>query len=141
MSYVSEQDLVSLHGRLWKLSKPDRFGTQWPLSQRVSLTQEDWAEIQQTAAALGLVWMPSCGPFGLGFSISLYKPAEHPVYPGTESAFQPEHLVTLADDHLPVESKDFWALVVEPLVLSEGNLARHKKSGLGKIHPRSYYEY
>lgn len=133
--------LKTLNEKLWTLTSGDRFGHQWLVPTDVRLTKKDMKLVVSVIKENQMICTPSGGPFGFGFALNVSLPPEPAPYPGTESAFEADFVITIANRHIEAHGDDFWADYIEPLVYTEENIKRVVDAGLERPREKVYYDY
>lgn len=133
--------LKTLNESLWTTTRADRFGFQSIVNSDKVLSKEDFNVVLAVIKSHNLPCTAGSGPFGFGFSFTAWLPPEPAPYPGTESEFVPEAVVTICNRHLSLDKDSFWSEVVDPLVYSEDNVKRLEAAGLSKPEEKQHYEY
>ena len=144
--------LIKLDARIWRVQNEGQrssnrgIGQYYLEADKEFITKEEWATIKELIAAHSLICVPGAGVFGFGRSLALYTQPNDAPFPGTESAFNPEYMLSFTNKHMEkvLGSKadyDGWWKEMDPLVYNKKNEGLIKKFMKEPLREKSYYEY
>lgn len=148
-----EQDLEWLRGlkpRLWTQKHDPRRGP-WMSANYERLTDDELTRLFEIVLKHGLPVGMCNTEFGFGCGIAIHEPEKPALFPGVEEETQPDLLVIVSRQHLPLSQSTFEAKdrltfddgwrVFSELTHRDQNVELLKRCGLPEPAPKSAYEY